>query len=163
MNDDLRLGRKLTDEEGKEIRVRLFPFLVQANEEAIAKAKNDAGGDEEFVVETSNEGDLNDFIDFIVAMVNNSKTPKQCEEELTEMDMPFCPPPVAQRIREELTSYMQQITAADGGGGGGDDDADGVTRAEDPAGKVEENGVGEANDGSEPRKKVSFWGAWRFI
>ena len=160
MNDDLTLGRKLTDEEGKEVRLRLFPFLVKANEEAVAKAQNDADGDEEFVEETSSEDDLNDFIDFIVAMMNNSKTPKQCVEELTEMDMPFCPPPVAQRIQEELTSFMQQITAAataaPDGGGGDDDDAGGVPRAEDSTGQAEENEAGET-DGSEPRKKVSFF------
>ena len=154
-NDDLALGRKLTDVEGKEIRLRLFPFLVKANEQAIAKAQK--GDDDEFVDETNSEEDLNDFIDFIIAMINNSKTSKQCVEELTEMDMPFCPPPVAQRIQEELASYMQQITtSASEEGGGGDDDGAGAPAGDPTENQAEENEVGEADD-SGPPKKVRFY------
>jgi hypothetical protein len=149
---DLSLSRKLTDEEGKEVRLRILPFLVQANAGGGEGGGDDDDGDDAMANDTSEE-DMNDFIDYIVAMLNNAKTVSQCVDEMTEMDMPFCPQPTAQRIGEELASLVQQIMSATTGTGG-------ESTAPPPPGEKEDNhqgGNGDAEGGeSLSQKKVSF-------
>ena len=85
------LDRKLTSEETRELKILLVPFFH-------------AAGD---ITETGPE-DINDFLDYAFAMVNNEKSVEYVIQELLGMEMEFCNPTIAEKIGRELSGFLQK-------------------------------------------------------
>ena len=52
------------------------------------------------------EDDVQDLVDYTVAMVTNGKTPQYIVDELNSMDMDFCPPAVAQQVGDAIEAFL---------------------------------------------------------
>ena len=102
------LDRKLTEEESRELRILLMPYFHTA---AIGEDNNAAAVAPE---------DINDFLDYAFAMVNNKKSVEYVIKELVGMEMEFCTPAVAEKVGDELSGFLQKLVNGQEEGGEGD-------------------------------------------
>lgn len=84
------LPRKLTEEETRELQIRLLPYF---------HATGGMGMD-----------DVTDFLDFTFAMVSNSKDVDYIVKELIGMEMEFCSPEVAAKVGRAISDYIASLT-----------------------------------------------------
>lgn len=84
------LDRKLTEQETRELKILLVPYFH-------------ATGDSEAAPE-----DINDFLDYAFAMVNNQKTVDYVIQELVGMEMEFCNATVAEKVGGALSAFLQK-------------------------------------------------------
>jgi hypothetical protein len=93
------LPRKLTDEEVKELRISLMPYFHLAE-------NDDEVGPE----------DISDFLDYAFAMLSNSKSVDYIIQELLGMEMTFFSQDVADRIGNEMSSFLKSLVGNDDDG-----------------------------------------------
>ena len=86
------LSRKLTDDEIRELKIVLLPYFHSAG---------GLGGDE----------DITDFLDYVFAMISNSKTIEYIVNELVGMEMEFCNEQVAHKVGKEISSFVAKLNA----------------------------------------------------
>ena len=123
-NGTVRLNRKLTDDESKELRSKLDPLFSTQSTEA---------------------EDISDFLDYTFAMVSNNKTVEHVIAELVEMDMEFCSQEVANQLGKILSEYLAPL---DGAVTTAEEAAPGEDNSNEEAPAAEDNKDEEAKDGS---------------
>ena len=107
------LDRKLTADEISELKITLLPYFLSG------------GG--------APTEDVTDLLDYAFAMISNAKDIDHVKQELTGMEMEYCPPETVEKVGRELSTF---VTRLNGGGGGGND------------------GAAESNDSSKPGSRV---------
>ena len=86
------MDRKLTQDEARELKILLVPYF------------HASGGDSDVSPE-----DINDFLDYVIAMVNNQKDVDYIIKELVGMEMEFCNATVAEKVGRELTGFLEKL------------------------------------------------------
>ena len=117
--EGLHIYRKLTEDEIRELRIRLLPYF------------HVSGG---LGVE-----DVSDILDYTFAMLNNFKSIDYVVKELVGMEMDFCTPEVASKVGDELTAFIQKIN------GGGENEPEEEEYGEQE-GEKDGNDDDDAND-----------------
>ena len=95
-DDSVALDRKLTQEEGRELKILLMPYFH-------ATGESDASPE-----------DINDLLDYAFAMVNNQKSVQYVIKELVGMEMEFCNSTIAEKVGSELSGFLQKILKVEG-------------------------------------------------
>lgn len=95
------LARKLTADETTELQGKLRPLLGQTAEEEY----------------------INDIIEYSCAMVSNQKTVNYVVEELTGMEMDFCPPAVIANMAQTIRAFVAAIAPGVSGAATADEQA----------------------------------------
>jgi len=85
----IALDRKLTEEETKELRLTLLPYF--------------------HTTEGAGVEDVSDFVDYAFAMVSNQKSVEYVVNELLGMEMDFCSQEVADKVGNELSTFIRQL------------------------------------------------------
>ena len=108
------VDRKLTPEESRELKILLLPCFHAPGSDSSDVAPED----------------INDFLDYVVAMVNNNKDVGYMIKELVGMEMEFCNQAVAEKVGEELSGFLAKISGA------------GNTAGDEPSGTIASLKVG---------------------
>ena len=139
------LDGKLTQEQTHELKILLVPHFHAA----AAADDNDNDND-------NNDEDINDFLDYAFAMVNNQKSVEYVIKELVGMEMEFCNPTIAENVGSELSRFLQTILK--GGKEGGEEEEEvieeGNTKKDGSNGNGDGDGDGEMKDGKISSLKV---------
>jgi len=101
----LALNRqKLSKEENHELRLILLPHFH------VTKTITGSTGGEE----GNSPEDINDLVDYALAMISNNKTIGYITKELVGMEMKCCNSTIAEKVGNEISEFLQKLSKEEG-------------------------------------------------